>query len=316
MNRKEIKRLSRELNIPVPEIRRELAEYYDFCECLKAEYAGRYDEKSVERVMSELICRSETCRVPVVRDYYLSDAALFVALYIERHHDIDLPLPAFHTRALELAESMQSKYCYEQDSIAYAILNLADLKDTDEMLKQMKLLENAGNFSDYRLFLYFEEMCIMVALRKYRDSETPWDEKVKIFEYLTRLHEPDLKMDVYRILYELRHDREHIEWTEDGKELAPSNYNPTTGNLLFEEYLVKAYRMRDYTIDTVDPDSSSGLIWVAIAVEYAKWMYLGGFGLIRRNRKKALRILRFAAGVKDEYVSQRAGFILKNLCSE
>lgn len=312
MNRKERKLLSRELNIPLAEISKEFDEYHAFCDGVNADYRGKINAETVEVVFNELIRRSEGCRVPEARDSYLSDAALLAAVYTARCHDSNRPLPAFHARALELAELMQSAYRYARDLIVFVMLSLACLKDTDKILEHMKIVERRRNGSankwdsgDSHLYDDFEWICLSVATREYLDADKPWDEKVKIFEYLTRLRNPNLRMNVYLLLYDLYSDTE--------EHMAIRN---ETGFPLFLDYLAKANHTPGYTIDTVESDSCFGAMWLDIAIIYAKWLYLGAFGKRSRNRKKALRILRFAAGVDNEVASQRAGFILKNLCGE
>ena len=80
-----------------------------------------------------------------------------------------------------------------------------------------------------------------------------------------------------------------------------------------EEYLVKAYNTPGYSLHTLDLNSFFDITWIRCAVEYAGWMYSGELNMIPRNREKALKILHFATGVNEAHISQRAGFLLKNL---
>lgn len=66
----------------------------------------------------------------------------------------------------------------------------------------------------------------------------------------------------------------------------------------------------------VDFNSFYDCVWLAVAVQYAQWMYCGALHLIPHNPKKALKILRYAAQTDNSYVSNSAKAVLRSLGKE
>lgn len=323
MNREEVKKLSKKLNLPVADIRKELKDYSDFCSTgVDICHRKREEDPEVtEALMNECVRRSEASQVPLIKEQYLADASCYAAMYIERNYDSNKPLPDFYGKALEQIESSLLKNCRFGYVLVWGILSLAGMSDTESILDLMKAIDKANSpkfqrwcNSDQRYDRY-ERMCFKIAYSKYFNSETSWAEKIKLFEYLTRLKNKQLRMTVYGILYALRTDLNNIQLT-DNRKFAPSEFNPETGCLLFEEYLVNAYSVLDYSLDKLDINSFYDCVWLAIAVQYAKWMYYGDLPLIPHKPKKALKILRYAAQTDNSYVSNSAKAVLRSLGKE
>ena len=313
---------SKEWHLPAKYVRREIEEQDQYInEVLKSELERESDPVVVKRIMAEYVRRSEAASVPYVKNRYLYESALIAAMYIFAHDDDwrSGVLPDFYKTARKQAYTALKAGVDFDELLVYTMLRLYRLKDVRSIIGCIKQVNRyvyfakkyssyyISNYQQFELYRRYEAVCFQASLELSYDASIDLTQKIRLFKHLTKLKNREWLMRVYFMLFWL-----YIYNLErDDDNTGCDDYNPSTGNAYFEEYLLKAYTATEYKLECLNLGSYPHQSWLMVAVEYANCMSWDHQGLIPYNPAEAEKILRFAANVDIEHISSRAKYLLQ-----
>lgn len=318
-SKRETKRLSRELNLPEEYITAEAAAYESFIQDNPLLPEVLHDIEMVENKISDLIKKSEEAKVPYIKTRYKFNSAEVAAIYIIRNLKSDFELPPFYERALRNAEAAFAAWLEFSMLLVWKILQMAATTSVQQLIEYGNQVEKC--FKHYRtrpdkkseIYQEYESMRLKVGVLTATRTDLDRDEKVHFLKTLTCLQNDCYRMFVYGLLYDLYSDKNmRLTDTEDGVDIADSEFNPKTDALYLEEHLQEAYNLAEKTCKDASTTQDYTLVGWAIKVQYARWMNHEGLNVIPYNPEEAGKILQAAAKVDSEYVASRAKFYLEH----
>lgn len=319
MTAKDIRNIRKGRNLTIGYIQEEIASCEGFIKKIFDERDQREEDPAVvEQLMAELTRRSDSSLVRDIRDWYLYISAFLAAMYIVPNHVSSKKLPPFYDKAMAQAKKVFFKGYGFHQCLVYFIMAIVGEPDVERIIGCMRSVKKCikryrrklhiNRYEENFLYQLYEEACFRKAFSIFKDQDVTWEEKRRLFRCLTELKNRKSRMLAYAYLFHL-----HVNRFAESKNGDVWDFNNASGNYYFEEYLVKAYTTPGYSLENLDLEYFCDDRWLACAVEYANFMYLGNLSSIPHDPEEAMRILEYAATAENEEISQRAKLFLNEI---